>query len=131
MSNVRWPIAEPAEQDVGAPEGVLRHVLERLLEVVTAETREIRAGRIVPYDEFNAQKIQLLLELSRLSQVALSVRFSAQVHSTIRQLAAALTESREVLRIQLRAAEKVSDLIASAIYEGQSDGTYSAHSWRD
>jgi hypothetical protein len=36
-----------------------------------------------------------------------------------------------MLRVQLNAARKVSDIIAKAIQDGQSDGTYSAFVWRD
>jgi hypothetical protein len=42
-----------------------------------------------------------------------------------------LDANQRLLRIQLNAARKVSDIIARAIQDGQSDGTYSAYAWRD
>jgi hypothetical protein len=33
--------------------------------------------------------------------------------------------------VQLKAVEEVSEIISRTIQAGQSDGTYSAHSWRD
>jgi len=45
-------------------------------------------------------------------------------------IAGELEDNRRILRVQLRAAQDVSEIIARD-QAGQSDGTYSAFSWRD
>jgi hypothetical protein len=45
-------------------------------------------------------------------------------------LNAALEHNARVLSVQLKAAKAVAEIVAQAVRDGQSDGTYSAMSWR-
>jgi hypothetical protein len=42
-----------------------------------------------------------------------------------------LEDNRRILRVQLKAVQQVSEIIARTIQAGQSDGTYSAYAWRE
>ena len=56
---------------------------------------------------------------------------SKPLSDALAALRAKLEVNQRKLRIQLNAARRVGDIIARAIQEGQSDGTYSASAWRD
>jgi hypothetical protein len=118
----------------GAPRGVAALVLpvvERLHAAVVDENEGIRQRRPVDYEACNLRKSQGLLELNRLASLLGDARGNPQVRDALASLHAALDENQRLLRVQLGAARKISTLIAHAIHEGQSDGTYSAQSWRD
>jgi hypothetical protein len=106
-------------------------VVGRLRLAVGAENRDLAARRKVDYQTHSARKSQGLLELNRL-RVALA---SASAHPAARlalaDLSAELAINQRLLNLQLRAARTVSDILARAIRDGQSDGTYSAHVWRE
>jgi hypothetical protein len=106
-------------------------VVERLHATVAAENDEIHRRCSVNYDDYNLRKSQGLLELNRLMPLLGVARGAPNLREALTKLHAALDENQRLLRVQLSAARKVSTIIADAIHEGQSDGTYSAQSWRD
>lgn len=105
-------------------------VLERLCQTVAAETEAIARGGAVPYEEFSRRKNQGLLELNRLAPALKAAPASALLRDALADLAAKLEANKRALGIQLNASISVAEIIARAIRDGQSDGTYTALTWK-
>jgi hypothetical protein len=106
-------------------------VIERLLQALDEESEQIASGKRVDYEALNLRKSQGLLELTRLAPMAAGAEATPALQTALQTLRAKLEANQRLLKVQLSAARKVSDIIAHAIQEGQSDGTYSAHGWRE
>jgi len=105
-------------------------VLMRLRETVAAENRDIAAGIRVPYESYSQRKNQGLLELTRLLASLKPAASGGALRQALVSLVAELEANRRALGLQLKASVAVADLIARAIHDGQSDGTYDARPWR-
>jgi hypothetical protein len=105
--------------------------VERLQTTLDAEIAAIASRRPVNFHEFNLRKSQALLELTRLMPLLAGAEIGPELRSALIGLRAKLESNRRILRVQLKAVEEVSEIISRTIQAGQSDGTYSAHSWRD
>ena len=111
--------------------GAALALIERLRETLAAESAEVlRRGR-VDYESYNWRKAQGLLELSRFAPVLGLARSHPALRAALAGLNAALEHNARVLRVQLKAAKAVADIVAQAVRDGQSDGTYSAMAWRE
>jgi hypothetical protein len=119
-----------AARNAGSAE-MLMLAIERVQSALDAENTQIASGRRVDFQAFNLRKSQGLLELTRLMPVLAGVEVAANVRAALVGLRAKLEENQRTLRVQLKAVQEVSDIIARTIHAGQSDGTYSAYSWRD
>jgi hypothetical protein len=106
-------------------------VIDRLMQTLDAENEQIANRHRIDYRAFNQRKSQGLLELTRLIPAIEGVAPTNKLLSAMSLLRAKLDANQRMLRVQLNAARKVSDIIAKAIQDGQSDGTYSAFVWRD
>ncbi len=106
-------------------------VIERLRVVVETENRELTQRGPVDYNSHSQRKNQGLLELSRLRPALGSAQSSPAAQTAFADLSAQLEINRRLLHTQLRAAQTISGIVARAIREGQSDGTYSPHPWRE
>jgi hypothetical protein len=129
----RRPAAQPqasSQRARGAADLVLP-VIERLLQILDAENAQIQSRKPVDYNAFNLRKSQALLEVSRLAPTLSGAQASPVIRSALGKLRTKLEANHRMLRIELRAARQVSEIISRAIEEGQSDGTYSASSWRE
>lgn len=104
--------------------------LVRLRETVAAESRDIGAGIRVPYDAYSKRKNQGLLELTRLIPSLKPAAAQGALREALLSLVAELEANRRALGLQLKASAAVADIIARAIRDGQSDGTYDARPWR-
>ena len=104
--------------------------LVRLRETVAAESRDIGAGIRVPYDAYSKRKNQGLLELTRLIPSLKPAAAQGALREVLLNLVAELEANRHALGLQLKASAAVADIIARAIHDGQSDGTYDARPWR-
>ena len=104
--------------------------LVRLRETVAAESRDICAGIRVPYDAYSKRKNQGLLELTRLIPSLKPAAAQGALREALLSLVAELEANRRALGLQLKASAAVADIIARAIRDGQSDGTYDARPWR-
>jgi len=111
--------------------GMILPVFERLRQAVVAENRELTSSRMVDYQAHSQKKSQGLLELNRLRAALASVGADPKARAALTDLSVELDINRRLLQVQLKAAQTVSSLLARAIREGQSDGTYSAYAWRD
>jgi hypothetical protein len=105
-------------------------VVERLRLTVAAENDDIAQGRPVPYEAYSLRKSQGLLELNRLLPALERASAAGPLREALADLNAKLEVNRRALGVQLKASAAVADIIARAIREGQSDGTYDARAWR-
>jgi hypothetical protein len=128
-------MSKTSADDNGAGEAralaMILPVVGRLRMAVGAENRELRQGQRVDYLTHSARKSQGLLELNRLRVALASARAHPAARAAIADLSSELDINRRMLHVQLRAAQTVSGILARAIRDGQSDGTYSPHVWRE
>jgi len=106
-------------------------VIERLRNVVENENRELLQRERLNYQAHSQRKNQGLLELTRLKTSLACIRNHPAASAALADLSAKLELNNRLLGTQLRAARTVSGIVARAIRDGQSDGTYSGHPWRD
>jgi len=122
-------------QDNGAAEArslaMILPVVGRLRMAVGAENKELAQRGVVAYQTHSARKSQGLLELNRLRLALASARTHPAARAALADLLAELDINRRLLHAQLRAAQTVSEILARAIRDGQSDGTYSSFVWRE
>ena len=104
--------------------------IERLQATLDAENVQIASRGKVDFHQFNLRKSQGLLELTRLMPVVAGTEIGAELRAALLGLRGKLEDNRRILRVQLKAVQEVSEIIAKTIQAGQSDGTYSAHVWR-
>jgi hypothetical protein len=76
------------------------------------------------------RKSRALLELMSLKSILESSVGGPEFSTKLSTLVEKIEKNSYILRIEVAAARKVSDLIANAIKDGQSDGTYSEYDWR-
>jgi hypothetical protein len=105
-------------------------VIERLSLVVQTENGDLTERRAVDYPAHSQRKSQGLVELNRVRPVLASVSANPAARAALADLSAQLEINSRLLRTQLKAAQTVSSIIARAIREGQSDGTYAPFAWR-
>jgi hypothetical protein len=103
---------------------------ERLTRTVAAETEDIASGRQAPYELYGQRKNQGLLDLNRLAPTLAEAQGGERLRVALVELNAALEANKRALGMQLKASVAVAEIIARAIREGQSDGTYTARAWR-
>jgi hypothetical protein len=118
------PAAKPPAVAMALP------VVERLIRTVAAETEDIASGRPAPYELYGQRKSQGLLELNRLTPSLAHAGGGEQLRAALAELNAALEANKRALDVQLKASIAVAEIIARAIRDGQSDGTYTARAWR-
>ena len=117
------PVASP-------PVAAALPIVERLRQTVEAETADIQARRPVSYEAYSFRKNQGLLELNRLVSSLDSTALAGPLGEALADLQAKLEINRRALAVQLKACSAVSEIIARAIRDGQSDGTYTDLAWR-
>jgi len=105
-------------------------MVERLTRTIAAETEDIAAGRPAPYELYGQRKAQGLLELNRLGPAFGGAKDGERLRAALAKLNAALEANKRALGVQLKASIAVADIIARAIRDGQSDGTYTDRAWR-
>lgn len=106
-------------------------VLDRLRLAVDAENQEISRRGQVDYPSHSLRKSQGLLELNRLRPALAGASAHPLARAALADLSAKLELNSRLLQVQLKAAQTVSQIVARAIHDAQSDGTYSAFHWRD
>jgi hypothetical protein len=105
-------------------------IVERLVATVEAENRDLAQGRRVKYEAYSLSKNQGLLELNRLVPALGGATAAGPLRDALNELHAKLEINRRAMAVQLKACHAVSEIIARAIQDGQSDGTYTALAWR-
>jgi hypothetical protein len=105
-------------------------IVERLIAAIEAENRDLAEGRPAQYEAYSLRKNQGLLELNRLIPALGGATAAGPLREALADLHAKLEANRRALGVQLKACAAVSEIIARAIQDGQSDGTYTALAWR-
>jgi len=105
-------------------------IVQRLSQTVAAETEDVVRGGVVPYEAYSQRKNQGLLELNRLMPSLERLRGDEALREALADLNLKLETNRRALGVQLKASIAVAEIIARAIRDGQSDGTYTALAWR-
>lgn len=105
-------------------------LIERISRTAAEETAAIGSGGPVAYEAFSRRKSQGLLELNRLAPALARAPAAPDLRQALAEMNANLEANRQALKVQLEASIAVADIIARAIREGQSDGTYTAHAWK-
>ncbi len=100
------------------------NTLERLEQVIDMETEALQQNQPVDLSEFNHKKSHCLLELSRAMRVLdrTSIEFA---YSHLNRLRDKVEKNLSILDIHMKAVRAVSAIIANAIQDNESDGTYS------
>jgi len=112
-----------------SPLAMILPVVDRLRQTLDEENTDMARRGPVDYRAYNLRKSQGLLELNRLAPALAGNQVGPVLRAALADLHAKLETNRRMLRTQLQAAQAVSEIIAQAIRESQSDGTYSARAW--
>ena len=105
-------------------------IVQRLVVTIDAENHDLEEGHPVKYEAYSQSKNQGLLELNRLAPALGGATPAGPLRDALAELHARLEINRRALAVQLKACHAVSEIIARAIQDGQSDGTYTALAWR-
>jgi len=104
----------------------LAETIARVARVIDLETEMLRLYRPVNLAAYNHQKSHGLLELTRALRAFAPHALDGELMQSLSVLREKLEANLAVLDIHLKAVRQVSALIARAIEEDNSDGTYSA-----
>lgn len=120
----------PAPGRSGADNGeasfaAIHQMLLRLEEVVQQETEALQSRRVVDLEAYNIRKSQCLLELTRALRLIEGVAPDRALMERMSRLRILLEANRAILKMHLDAAQEISTIIADALREAESDGTYS------
>ncbi|NIX78405.1 flagellar protein FlgN [Microvirga terricola] len=103
--------------------------IERLEEIIEAETVALLSRGPMDQEDFNRRKSQSLLELSRLARTVEGTTLDESTAARLAQLRTKLERNHSAIGMHLRAVREVAEIIASAIKNAESDGTYSANAY--
>jgi hypothetical protein len=123
-------MTQPQRQAQSAAAAAALPIVERLIATIDEENRDLAQGRPAQYEAYGLRKNQGLLELNRLIPALDRALAPGRLREALTDLHAKLEANRRALAVQLRACAAVSEIIARAIQDGQSDGTYTALAWR-
>jgi hypothetical protein len=121
------PHANPQDQGAAhlSANAALKNTVTRLLRLLEQETAALRQRQRIDMDELSDRKNQALLELSRVGRALEREGADPELRPLLAELRATLDENRSVLHLHLRAVGEVADVLAAAIRDAESDGTYS------
>lgn len=100
--------------------------IERVEQVVEQETQALRRRQRPRLDDFNRRKSHGLLDLTRAVRALGSAAAGPALQPRLTALQVKLSENAAVLKMHLEAVQEISGVMARAIRDGESDGTYSA-----
>jgi hypothetical protein len=127
MNGAHRPEPAAAGRDSAQPSAnaALKHAAARLVQLLDRETAALRKRQPVDMDDLSNRKNQALLELSRIGRTIDGDALDDQLRLMLRELRKKLDENRTVLKLHLQAVGEVADILAAAIRDADSDGTYS------
>lgn len=105
--------------------------IQRLEDIVEEETDALQARQLVDFNEFSLRKSRSMLEFVRLARALVNLKNDGDVADNLQRLRLKLEKNRALLQMHLEAACEVATIIAKAIREAESDGTYSADTSRE
>ena len=100
--------------------------IERVEQVVEQETLALERHQRSDLGDFNHRKSHGLLELTRAFRTLGTAAAGKDLEPRLGALQAKLRRNAAVLRMHLEAVQEISTVMAGAIRDGESDGTYSA-----
>lgn len=120
------PQPAPAQRPPADPvlESLIRTIVG-LEAVVEEETQALQLRQPVDLDVFSNRKSQGLMELNRSIQHIDGPRHRTQLAPRLDSLRSKLAANQAALKLHLEAVREISGIIANAIREQDSDGTYS------
>jgi hypothetical protein len=120
----RLASVKPAEDESGVLATLLR-TIERLEETLEQETAGLRSRAPIDLKDFNNRKTHGLLELTRVMRHLDRGSLTPPVAARLSALRISLEVNQRVVKMHLEAVREVSAIVADAIREAESDGTYS------
>lgn len=121
----RAALPHASERPSGAADACLR-ALERIEQVVDQETLALQRHARSDLGDFNARKSHALLELSRAMKGLDRASAGAALAPQLAVVREKLGRNGAVLRMHIEAVGEVSAMMAGALRDAESDGTYSA-----
>jgi hypothetical protein len=115
----------PAPNPAAAAGASIERAIEYLGAVIDQETHALRARAHVDLTEFNNRKNQGLLELNRALR-SLDPTAGKSMAPRLAELRAKLDVNRALLKTHMEAVREVASVVAEAIRDSDSDGTYSS-----
>jgi hypothetical protein len=100
--------------------------IERVEQVVEQETIALKQRKRGGLDDFNRRKSHGLLDLTRAIRALGGAAAGQSLQPRLQALHGKLKENAAVLTMHLEAVQEISTVMARAIRDGESDGTYSA-----
>jgi hypothetical protein len=116
--------AKAHDEESEAVAGLVR-AIDRLEETIGQETAALRTRAPIDFKEFNNRKNQGLLELTRSMRHLDGHNPGARIAERLTALRSMLETNRTVIQMHVDAVREVSTIVADAIREADSDGTYS------
>ena len=99
--------------------------LDRVEQVIDAETVALRGLKVVDLRDFNNRKSRGLLDLTRAIRALDGAELDAVASARLKILRAKLEANQAALSMHLSAAREITQTVARAIRDAESDGTYS------
>lgn len=124
-------MSSDAKPLVAGPLPYVLLAIAHLTEAIERETRDLDDPAAVDYRAHAQRKSQGLMELSRLEPALANLRGHPGLRTALSDLLDKLDANQRLLNAKLRAARTVAEIVARAISDGQSDGTYSDQVWRE
>lgn len=123
IPQARAPAAKPV--DAAPASSPLERAIERLEEVVEQETAALEGRTGIDLKDFNNRKSQGLLDLNRALRAHDGLARDKAALARLAGLRVKLDTNRAVLKTHLDAVREVATVLADAIRDSESDGTYS------
>lgn len=123
----RVPGLEPDPYRVAPPPTVvaLGSALDRIEELLEAETKALAQAGDVDLRDINRRKNHSLLELTRIARSLPRENIDQEMLSRIESMRDRLLHNQQSLQLHLAAAQEISRVLTDALGEAESDGTYS------
>ena len=102
----------------------LDEAMDRMAAILEQETSLLRENRVGELTDFNHRKRQGLLEINRLLRNFSPGDAERVAPARICRLAALLDDNQRMLAHHLKAVDEIASLVARAMQEADSDGTY-------
>jgi hypothetical protein len=117
--------ARVGDEKAAAALGVIGKAAERLEQVIDQETMALQTRTGLDLKDFNDRKSLGLLELTRAMRHIEGAAPDPALHARLARLRAKLEINRAALRTHLEAVREISTIVADAMRNAESDGTYS------
>lgn len=102
----------------------LQVAISRLIQLLGEEEVELKSGNLRFLEKFAREKMQLLRQLSHLSELNQINRLPSAITAEVKRLKNMLDNNARHLKVKMDAINEVADSINSATRNSESDGTY-------